>query len=429
MPEPAHDRPTPAAPSNLTQQLYTADGQARLPDNAIAATSARPPPGSLARDPHAEAEAKRLLERPDPIDYKPTRFDKDWASDGNLLDLATQQAGQALAGMFGKKHRDESRHARPPPDVRFNPALHERPEDLGSEATGDAYKAAPIAFEKVPDLKGGASRRIRAGIAELRSRRSGCGDTALDRWLSPVQAHLNELQKVEYKLAHGADPVSAEHLLPGLADSAYDLARRALWYADRKLSNCTPADRELAARVRMAQQAELYSYAAAELQTLASTPYDLPMSIDQAVEFAESSAAAQKPDKLPQEVLDALGIDETQLAVIDALEQQRAVQRATDLRQSIRDNREAILAEVNSFVDVSGAPNEVVSRLVADQHRALYEKVAAKLQARMAQLIGMRSRYSGALGEALLLTSDIKDVDKAYVEFVKKNQGEFRFAA
>jgi hypothetical protein len=241
MPEPAHDRPTPAAPSNLTQQLYTADGQVRLPDNAIAATSARPPPGSLARDPHAEAEAKRLLERPDPIDYKPTRFDKDWASDGNLLDLATQQAGQALAGMFGKKHRDESRHARPPPDVRFNPALHERPEDLGSEATGDAYKAAPIAFEKVPDLKGGASRRIRAGIAELRSRRSGCGDNALDRWLSPVQAHLNELQKVEYKLAHGADPVSAEHLLPGLADSAYDLARRALWYADRKLASCTPA--------------------------------------------------------------------------------------------------------------------------------------------------------------------------------------------
>ena len=84
---------------------------------------------------------------------------------------------------------------------------------------------------------------------------------------------------------------------------------------------------------------------------------------------------------------------------------------------------------MNSFVDVSGAPNEVVSRLVADQHRALYEKVAAKLQARMAQLIGMRSRYSGALGEALLLTSDIKDVDKAYVAFVKQNQGEFRAAA
>ena len=39
----------------------------------------------------------------------------------------------------------------------------------------------------------------------------------------------------------GADPVSAEHLLPGLADSAYDLARRALWYADRKLASCTPA--------------------------------------------------------------------------------------------------------------------------------------------------------------------------------------------
>ncbi len=241
MPEPPRDKPVLAAPTSLARQLYAADGHLRVPDDALAATSARPPPGSLARDPRAEAQAKRVLERPNPIDYKPTRFDKDWASDGTLLDLATQQAGQALAGMFGKKHRDESRHARPPPDVRFNPALHERPDDLGSEATGDAYKAAPIAFEKVPDLKGEASRRIRAGIAELRSRRAGCGSAALDRWLSPAQAHLNELQKVEYKLADGADPVSAEHLLPGLADSAYDLARRALWYADRKLSNCTPA--------------------------------------------------------------------------------------------------------------------------------------------------------------------------------------------
>ena len=68
-------------------------------------------------------------------------------------------------------------------------------------------------------------------------------------------------------------------------------------YAARDAVTVTDEDDEFAARVRMAQQAELYSYAAAELQTLASTPYDLPMSIDQAVEFAESSAAAQKPDK------------------------------------------------------------------------------------------------------------------------------------
>lgn len=292
------------------------------------------------------------------------------------------------------------------------------------------------------------SKNIRKNISAASAVADELADRRADQARAKLELRDHEFTTTESNEANapcGNAPSTAEQvsgttvfdIIPRLSSVGQITALRSIAngaiisavYAAHDAVTVTDEDRELAARVRMAQQAELYSYAAAELQTLASTPYDLPMSIDQAVEFAESSAAAQKPDKLPQEVLDALGIDEAQLAVIDALEQQRAVQRAADLRQSIRDNREAILAEVNSFVDVSGAPNEVVSRLVADQHRALYEKVAAKLQARMAQLIGMRSRYSGALGEALLLTSDIKDVDKAYVTFVKKNQGEFRAAA
>jgi hypothetical protein len=39
-------------------------------------------------------------------------------------------------------------------------------------------------------------------------------------------------------MARGADPVQAEHLLPRTADSAYDQARRALWYANRQLASC-----------------------------------------------------------------------------------------------------------------------------------------------------------------------------------------------
>ena len=38
--------------------------------------------------------------------------------------------------------------------------------------------------------------------------------------------------------AWGADPVEAEHTLPSAADSAYDLARRALWDAERRMKTC-----------------------------------------------------------------------------------------------------------------------------------------------------------------------------------------------
>lgn len=128
--------------------------------------------------------------------------------------------------------------ARRPPEVAFNPALHERPKDLGSEATGDAYKAAPIRFEKVPDMAGEASRRIRASIGDLEKRYGSCSAAARQRWMAPVLKHLDELQRVEYSFNHGADPVAAESTLPAAADSAYDLARRGLWYAERQMATC-----------------------------------------------------------------------------------------------------------------------------------------------------------------------------------------------
>lgn len=129
--------------------------------------------------------------------------------------------------------------ARRPPEVAFNPSLHERKSDLGSEATGDAYKAAPIRYEKAPDMKGEASRRIRVALGALEQRYPRCNGQQRRQWLAPAMTHLDALQRAEYRFNNGADPVEAEHSLLSAADSAYDMARRALWDAERRMKMCT----------------------------------------------------------------------------------------------------------------------------------------------------------------------------------------------
>lgn len=186
-------------------------------------------------------------------------------------------------------------------------------------------------------------------------------------------------------------------------------------------------ERAEAARLRMAQQAELASHAALELGTLAQNAFDKPMTLDDALDFAATTAAERKPEDLPAEVLEALGITAEQLKLIDATEQQKAAQRSAKLRKSIRELREDIRAEVASFIGTDSS--EVVNQLTADQHQALLRKAVQKSQARMQQLIGSRARYSGALGEAMLLASDIKTLDKALVGFTRANAGELRDVA
>ncbi|NIJ70857.1 hypothetical protein FHR66_000037 [Xanthomonas sp. F4] len=241
---PSQPTPTQAAPAaadtRMAATLYTGDGHPRLPGGVAVdpfAQAQGTPPGTL--NPRDVAKSKRLLERPNPIDYRSTRFDKDWASDGTLGDVAVQGIDRAIRQLL-PKNTHQTAVARPPPDVRFNPALHERPSDLGSEATGDAYKAAPIAFEKAPGLDGEASRRIRQALADLQQRRGACPAAERARLLAPVQQHLDALLQVETAMTKGADPIRAQQLLPREADSAYDLARRALWYADQKLAACAP---------------------------------------------------------------------------------------------------------------------------------------------------------------------------------------------
>lgn len=237
--------PGATSATRASAEVYSPDGRIRLPAG-IAVDPLQPqalPPG--AADANGPRSASQLFERRNPIDYRPTRFDKDWASDGTLGDVALQKLNQRLEGfaalsrfVFGEDH---SARARPPPDVPFNPALHERPSDLGSEATGDAYKAAPIRFEHAPGLRGEASRRIRTSADDLLRRHAACDPPLLKRLLAPVTMNIVELERIERAMAHGVDPVQAEHLMPRSADRAYDLARRALWYADRQLRGCGPS--------------------------------------------------------------------------------------------------------------------------------------------------------------------------------------------
>lgn len=214
--------------------LYQSDGRVRLatPDPAVTAL----PPGTAPglENPRQLEQARRLLQRKPAIDYRQTRFDQDWASDGNLFQRADQALSSAMKSLRGKRGKSQPAVARPPPQVRFNPALHERPQDLGSEQTGDAYKAAPIPFEPLPDLHGSASARLEPGLHALESASTGC-TSRLRTLLAPAREHLAALKRIEHALAHGADPVMAEHLLPRQAEQAWDLTRRALWYARRQL--------------------------------------------------------------------------------------------------------------------------------------------------------------------------------------------------
>lgn len=239
---PTRPATTPTTPP-ITQPLYAADGQIVLPAGVAVDPMRKPdsdPPGG-ANDRGAK-QAQAIFERRNPIaPEEGTAFGGEWESDGTLSEVATKRLKTGLKRVIAKlPHRKQVQEvrARPPPPVRFNPALHERPSDLGSEATGDAYKAAPIAFEKAPGLQGEASRRVRKWVGELEARAGACDRQRLKTLVAPVLIHLADLQRAEYAAARGGDPIQIEQLLPRTADMAYDQARRAVWYADKKLSDC-----------------------------------------------------------------------------------------------------------------------------------------------------------------------------------------------
>jgi hypothetical protein len=218
--------PPAAAPAIASAALYDAHGRPRIP------------PGALPRSPEA-ANRPDPLHRTNPVDYRGTRFEDEWIGGQDLGERAGRQIArgqQKLAELvFGKEI--EHAKARPPPQVRFNPSRHEQSGDLGSEATGDAWKAAPISFEPAPGLAGVASSRIGEQLLAVEREHAACPPARVQSLLVPAREQLVALRQAERAWGHGADPVRAQQL-PAAANAAYDLARRALWYARQQLEAC-----------------------------------------------------------------------------------------------------------------------------------------------------------------------------------------------
>lgn len=230
----------PSMPPQAHLRLYGRDGRVQIPEGiGTSPPVAGRPPGSASDG--RQANARGPFDRVNPVEYRETRFDRVWRGKGTAGDVALENAhgtvtGGAVSIPLGTG--DQPARARPPPPVRFNPALHERTADLGSDATGDGYKAAPIAEEPAPGLEGAASRAIRGQLVLLGQEFAHCKASLFAEFARPVRLHLSQLEGIEYAFAHGADPVRAEHLLPREADMAYTLARRALWHARKKLASC-----------------------------------------------------------------------------------------------------------------------------------------------------------------------------------------------
>ncbi|MGN7916050.1 hypothetical protein [Lysobacter sp. 22409] len=236
VPPPESNPAVAAAPPN---RWLLPDRFSMRPRNAPADPALAPKPRAPG-DPSERSQyyAKKLLERRNPLGDQPPPL-HDWFGDAGKK--AAREDGQVSVNrvaeaIFGKDI--QSAKARPPPSVRFRPELHERPSDLGSEATGDAYKAAAVAYEAVPGLEGEASRRIREAIELLLKLPTGCERQTVEGWLAPARKHLAELERAEYAYGHGADPMRREHMLPRAADTAYDQARRAIAYAEGRLAGC-----------------------------------------------------------------------------------------------------------------------------------------------------------------------------------------------
>lgn len=180
---------------------------------------------------------------------------------------------------------------------------------------------------------------------------------------------------------------------------------------------------------RINQQRSLYEYAAKELLPLATTDFDKPMDFETMFTFVASNASRQNDaDELPDEVLEALHITRAQLRLIDADEAKKQAKRDEELRASIKEHKSAIRAEVGALL-VEDGNDEVLSTLTPQQHAALLQKAAKKLQDRVGQLLAIRARYEGALGEAMLIGNDARTIDKAYAAFVRRNSSELREAA
>lgn len=182
---------------------------------------------------------------------------------------------------------------------------------------------------------------------------------------------------------------------------------------------------------RIGRLIDLHNYAALQLAPLiGDSTFDACMTLDDAIEFASNNAGMNREqDQLPAEVLAALGLSREDLAVIDAEEATRQAIAGQKLRQSVRDNSEAIRAELVNQIDIALGNDEVTTTYNAMQHRSMLQKTQKNLAKRLKQLIAARSRYTSAISDAMLLSADVRALDKAFVAFCRANSGELNETA
>jgi hypothetical protein len=138
--------------------------------------------------------------------------------------------------IFGKDIQHA--RARPSPNTRYNPALHERPEDLAPKDAENAWQSAPIAETTPPGLHGEASHAIRIEVSHLEQEIAGCNHSDVAALFPPLLSSLQNLGSAEVAMSKGADPIRAAHSLPNEIYSHYNQCRRVIWHIRSKLSAC-----------------------------------------------------------------------------------------------------------------------------------------------------------------------------------------------
>mgnify|MGYP007112196604 CR=1 FL=1 len=177
---------------------------------------------------------------------------------------------------------------------------------------------------------------------------------------------------------------------------------------------------------RIGQMIDLHNFAALQLAPLiGDSAFDASMTLDEAIDFACNNAGLnQDRDALPAEVLEALGLSALEVAAIDAEEATKRAAEGVKLRASFRENADAIKAELENQIDLALGSDDVTTSFNAMQHRAMLQKTQRKLATRLKNLVAARNRYSGAISDAMLISADVRALDKAFVHFCRANAGE-----
>lgn len=178
----------------------------------------------------------------------------------------------------------------------------------------------------------------------------------------------------------------------------------------------------------LSERAELYSIAYNRYSPMAQGPRDMPMSLKDAIEFATTRGGSTPSPDLPDELLEQLGITRAQLRLIDEAESKRRERQDAQLREAIKENVASITSEIESEFRVVNRGDfdeqEAIERLPVKANAALFDKISKKLGEGMGRAIAQRARNQNALGEAMLLSGDIKLWDKIHRAFLKETAGD-----